>query len=152
MKVLRILIPLLVVFWIAFGSGLFGNVLTDAATRLAYELKAGAKQLNKSDKSEWEVEHLPVSSPEGIDGAYQITLQAVKHDNNGINGSGSLTVENIGGKYYGTSYHLRFVTVTKELKIRKKKGETTYLTLRKTGVADDDKLRGNQEVEVISIR
>ena len=152
MKALRILIPLLVLFWIAFGFGLFGNVLTDAATRLAYDLKAGAKQLNKSDKLEWEVEHLPVSSPEGIDGAYQITLQAVEHRNNGINGSGSMIVENVGGKHYGTSYHLRFVTVTKELKIRKERGEATYLTLRKTGAADDDKLRGNQEVEVISIR
>ena len=152
MKILRIPPGLLVLFWVAFGIGLYGNVLTDAATRLPRDMKAGTKQLNKSDKSEWEVEHLPASSPEGIDGAYQITLQAVDQGNNGNNGSGSLTVENVGAKYYGTPYHLHFVTVPKELKIRKKKGEATYLTLRKTGAANDDKLRGNQEVEIISIR
>lgn len=31
-------------------------------------------------------------------------------------------------------------------------GRTTYLTLRKTGVPNNDSLRGNQEIEVIAIR
>jgi hypothetical protein len=44
------------------------------------------------------------------------------------------------------------MTVPKELSIRKAKGEPTYFLLRKTGIPDDGKLRGNKAVAVISIR
>ena len=54
------------------------NVATDAATRLAYDLEAGAKRLNTSDKNELEVEHRPLSSPNGISGDYTILLQALQ--------------------------------------------------------------------------
>ena len=150
MKLGIFLSVLMVAFLVACASGVFSNLLTDAATRLAYELKAEASKLKKSAQQEWEMEHLPIRSPEGIDGPYEVWLQAVEQGNNL---SGSLSVGNVGGKRYGTSYHLRFVTVPKDLRIRKKKGEATYLTLRKTGVANDDnELRGSREVEVISIR
>lgn len=125
------------------------NTPTDAATRLGYDLEAGAKELAKSHKNELEVEHRPVSSPEGISGDYTIMLQAVQSTSPA---SGSLAVEAVGGKRYGTSYHLNFVTVPKELNIRKARGETTYILLRKTGVPDDGTLRGSKAIEVISIR
>ncbi len=125
------------------------NVATDAATRLAYDLEAGAKKLNESGKNELEIEHRPLGSPEGISGDYTILLQAVK---SGDPASGSLAVGAVGGKRYGTSYHLNSMTVPKELSIQKAKGDPTYFMLRKTGVPDDGNLRGNKAVEVISIR
>ncbi len=125
------------------------NPVTDAATRLAHDLEAGAKELAKSGKNELEVEHRPVSSPEGISGDYTVLLQAVQSSSPA---SGTLAVEAVGGKRYGTSYHLNFVTVPKELNIRKARGGTTYLLLRKTGVHDDGNLRGSKAIEVISIR
>lgn len=57
-----------------------------------------------------------------------------------------------GGNRYATSYHLNFMTVPKELRIRKEAGEPTYLMLRKTGLPNDKELRGNKFIEVISIR
>jgi hypothetical protein len=131
---------------LAFLSGC--NITTDAATRLAYDLEAGADRLIKSGKNELEVEHRPRSSPNGISGDYTILLQAVQRDRL----SGTLAVGSVGGKRYGTSYHLNFMTVPKELSIRKAKGNPTYILLRKTGVPNDAELRGAKAVEVVSIR
>ncbi len=132
---------------LAFQSGCV--LVTDAATRLAYDLEAGAKTLNKSAEKELEVEHRPLSFPEGTSGDYWIWLQAVQSDDPV---SGTLAVGTVGGNRYGTSYHLNFMTVSKELRIRKASGEPTYFLLRKTGLPDDGNLRGNKAVEIISIR
>jgi hypothetical protein len=131
---------------LAFLSGC--NTVTDPATRLAYDLEAGADRLIKSDKNELEVEHRPRGFSDGTSGDYTILLQAVQRNRL----SGTLAVGVPGGKRSGTSYHLNFMTVPKELNIRKSKGETTYILLRKTGVPNDAELRGPKAVEVISIR
>lgn len=123
-------------------------LMTDAATRVACDLEAGAKTLMKSDKKELEVEHRPLSFPEGIRGDYNILLQAVQSDKL----SRTLSVRTDEGERYGTSYHLNFMTVPKELRIHKERREPTYFLLRKTGAPNDDTLRGNREIEIISIR
>jgi len=144
----RYLLPLSLALLTVLSTSSCYYVFTDAATRLAYDLKAGAAKLSGSDLQEWEIEHRPASFPYGVHGDYEIILNAVDQARQR---GGSLGVTGEGVRS-GTSYHLRFVTVPKELRIHKKKGEVTYLTLRKTGVPDDGRLRGNREIEVIAIR
>ncbi|QTN34228.1 hypothetical protein HZ994_18515 [Akkermansiaceae bacterium] len=124
-------------------------LITDAATRLAYDLEAGAKKLEASGQSGLEVKHRPLPFPDGVKGDYFVWLQAVRSDKPN---SGTLAVGAVNGRRFGTSYHLNYMTVRKDLRIRKKAGEPTYLMLSKTGLADEANLRGDKSIEVISIR
>ena len=144
----RYLLPLSLALLTVLSTASCYYAFTDAATRLAYDLKAGAAKLRWSDQQELEVEHRPARFPYGVHGDHEIILNAVDPARPR---SGSLGV--IGeGTRSGTSYHLNFVTVPKELRIHKKRDEVTYLTLRKTDVPDDRRLRGHRAIEVIAIR
>jgi hypothetical protein len=124
-------------------------LMTDAATRLASDLKEGAKLLLQSEKLELEIEHRPLSFPSGISGDYYVFLQAVD-ENNPV--SGTLSIGSIKGNRSGTTSHLYYMTVPKDLRIKKESDEATYLLLRKTGLANQLKLRGEKAVEIISVR
>ena len=56
------------------------EVLVHRLTVFPYDLEAGAKRLSESTKNEMEVEHRPLSFPEGICGDYDVWLQAVRSD------------------------------------------------------------------------
>ena len=104
------------------------SFLTDAATRLAYDLEAGARSLRAESATELVFDHKSKSWPEGCKGDYNVTLQA----------GGSLLVGCVGepnytqlGYSYSTTYHRRFVRVPRELRVAHSPAEATRITLRK---------------------
>jgi hypothetical protein len=103
-------------------------LLTDAATRLAYDLERQAAAIRRSGESTLTFTHNPLNSPEGVTGAYTVTFKA------GPTGTGFLGFSKGQQEvWYHTSYHLRFVVVPKDLKIRKAAGEPFRVVLRKSG-------------------
>jgi hypothetical protein len=107
---------------------------TDAATRLAYEIEREAKALQQSGEATRVFTHRPKSAPEGVDDAYTVKFAL------GYAGKGGLTVSgfNIAQKKqvgYGTSYHLRFVQVPKDLTVSKPAGEPVVVVLTRVGDA-----------------
>jgi hypothetical protein len=102
---------------------------TDAATRIAYDLEAGAKGLRSSAKETSTVDHVPVAAPEGCPGPYTVQLSRESalvvwcQEAIGAPSSGSHT----------TTYHLNFVSVPETLIVHKDAGEHTEIDLRKTG-------------------
>lgn len=127
---------LLVACWAAAGGCGF---MTDAATRLANDVVREAGELRGSDQTERTFEHVPVASPEGCDGAYNVEFQESLHH---PQGGGSLVVgckgsENSGrhGYSYSTTYHLNAVRVPVALSVEKATGEAVRITLRKNGGA-----------------
>lgn len=113
-------------------------LITDAATRLANELKDGAASLRNSNQERLEIVHQPLSYPEGVHGPYEVVFQQSVD----CSQCGSLWVHDLetsnpdftpgGGS---TSYHRNFVVVPKELSIRKAKGQAVVIVLRKAGDA-----------------
>ncbi|QDL53251.1 hypothetical protein [Rhodoferax aquaticus] len=113
-------------------------LITDAATRLAVELKDGAASLRNSNQERLELVHQPLSFPEGVHGPYEVVFQQTVD----CTQCGSLWVHDLditnpdykpgGGS---TSYHRNFVVVPKELSIRKAKGQAVVIVLHKAGGA-----------------
>jgi hypothetical protein len=105
---------------------------TDAATRLAYDLEREAEVLRRSGETTRTFIHKPQSAPEGVTGAYTVIIKAgpVRL------GSGFLTFSK--GPYeqwYRTTYHMRFVEVPRDLKVRKAEGEPLTIVLARIGGA-----------------
>lgn len=104
------------------------SLMTDAATRLAYDISSNADALTKSADTERTFAHEPASAPAGCAGAYQVTIDA----------GGSLGV-GCDTEYpqvsYTTTYHRNAVTVPEKLQVTKKAGESLKVTLKKNGSA-----------------
>jgi hypothetical protein len=67
---MRLLGPVLCVLSLSLMS------CTDAATRVAYDLEAGAKRFRKAPTVAAPVEHSPKASPEGCPGGYTLATSA----------------------------------------------------------------------------
>lgn len=105
-----------------------GDFMTDAATRLAYQIESEAKALRGSKETTRTFAHKPKSSPEGVTGAYVLTFVA------GPLGKGYLAFsKGPQEQWYHTSYHLRFVEVPQDLKIRKAEGQAVQVVLKRSG-------------------
>jgi hypothetical protein len=103
---------------------------TDAATRIAYDLEAGAQSLKSSAETRAAVRHEPSRWPEGCDGGYDLEIgRGAKGDP----GKGSITVRCAGRGLYYTTYHLNFVVVPATLGVRKEAGAPVLLQLEKRG-------------------
>jgi hypothetical protein len=103
---------------------------TDAATRIAYAIEAGAKDLKSSSQSSATVRHEPSSWPDGCAGGY--TLE-IGRGASGDPGKGSITVKCAGRGIFYTTYHLNFVVVPATVGTRKEAGEPVLLRLEKRG-------------------
>lgn len=114
-----------------FAGGAFALAgCTDAATRIAYDLEAGAKSLRASPETRATVRHEPSRLPEGCDGAYALEIgRGAKGDP----GKGSIVVRCDGHGLYYTTYHLNFVVVPATVGARKQPGEPVLLQLEKRG-------------------
>jgi hypothetical protein len=103
--------------------------VSDAATRLAYQIRDEAISLRRSGAATRTFEHHPRSWPEGIGGDYRIEI--VEHRTAPQPGHRSIGVaRNLTERtWYATSYHLNFVEVPKDLSVSHRKGEPTLVTL-----------------------
>ena len=105
---------------------------TDAATRVAYDLEAGAKRFRKAPTVAATVEHSPKATPEGCPGGYTLQLSE----------ESALLVwcqDSIAGpavSSHTTTYHLKYVDVPRTLIIHKGRGQHVWLDLAK----DDDRI------------
>lgn len=103
---------------------------TDAATRIAYDIEAGAKSLKSSAQSGATVRHEPASWPDGCGGGYALEIG---RGASGDPGKGSITVKCDGRGIFYTTYHLNFVVVPATVSVRKAAGEPVLLQLEKRG-------------------
>ena len=103
--------------------------ISDAATRLAYELRNEAAKLRVSGQTTRTFEHRPKSWPDGISGAYRIEIiegpTSPRPGHRSIGVARNLTDRT----WYATSYHLNFVEVPKDLVVSHQKAEPTIVTL-----------------------
>ena len=101
---------------------------TDAATRIAYDIEAGAKALKSSTDSGTTVRHEPASWPDGCGDGYALEIG---RGASGDPGKGSITVKCAGRGIFYTTYHLNFVVVPATVSVRKATGEPVLLKLEK---------------------
>lgn len=103
--------------------------ISDAATRLAYQIRDEAMVLKRSGAATRTFEHRPKIWPEGINGDYRIeiieTVTSPRPGHRSIGVARNLTEKT----WYATSYHLNFVEVPKDLVASHRKGEPTLVTL-----------------------
>jgi hypothetical protein len=92
------------------------DFMTDAATRIAYDLEREAAALRRSGETTRTFTHKPKASPEGITGPYTVRLGR------------ALSISK-----YHTSYHSNFVEVPKALVVRKGEGEVFQIVLTRVG-------------------
>jgi hypothetical protein len=99
---------------------------TDAATRIANDIEAGAAKLRSSGATRLTVKHAPERSPEGCVKGYYLQLSE----------RSIMVVWCAEGGSYGTTYHLSSVEVPQTHRITKQAGEPTLIELEK----NDDRI------------
>lgn len=123
---------LIVVVLVAFAlnrSGC-GMIMTDAATRLAFQIEDEVDAMKKSGATQRTFEHLPRRWPEGIQGDYRIELTA----SSGGHRSGLAVAESYDGPlHYSTTAHSNWVDVPESLVAAHRKGEPTQVTIELRG-------------------
>jgi hypothetical protein len=101
------------------------SACTDAATRVAYDLERGARELRGSAAASLVVDHAPEPTPEGCAGGY--TLQ--------ISEASALlvwcgdSIEGPATSSHITTYHLNYITVPQTFRIHKGAGEHALIEL-----------------------
>jgi hypothetical protein len=107
----------------------FKTLISDAATRLAYQIRDEAAGLRRSGAATRTFEHRPTAWPDGVSGDYRIeiteTATSPRPGHRSIGVARNLT----GQTWYATSYHLNFVVVPKDLVVSHRTGEPTIVTL-----------------------
>ena len=114
-------------FCVLFVS--FISACTDAATRVAYDIEGGSKELGPANGSRATIRHQPKPTPEGCAGSYGLSI-----DKGTFSGpdKGWIEVVCAGGKSgYNTTYHLNFVDVPARFEIQKNAGETSIIELER---------------------
>jgi hypothetical protein len=120
MSVLRLALPLLSIL-------LLTGCLTDAATRLAYDIKAGAARVGSANGAGYVIEHRTPSRRGQCAGRYTVQLDQV--------GALIIWCRDEGGEEvvssHSTSYHRRFVDTPRTWILEKGAGETLLIRLER---------------------
>jgi hypothetical protein len=103
--------------------------ISDAATRLAYQIRDEAASLRRSGRTARTFEHLPREWPEGVTGDYRIEIIETRTSPRPGHRSIGVALNWSKPAWYATSYHLNFVEVQKDLVVFHRKGEPTVVTL-----------------------
>jgi hypothetical protein len=122
------------------------QLLTDGATRLAYDVESASRTLRRSEAKALSLTHRPISWPGGVTGPYQVV---VEESPDSLASGSSILVGDLNSRNYGlwgynwsTSYHRNFVRVPHTLRIRKPAGAPLGVRLHKNG----------PRIEVISLQ
>lgn len=100
------------------------DFMTDAATRVAFEIETEAEALAQSTEKTRTFLHHPKRRPAGCADVYTMTLH----------GNGTLSVHCLERtNAYSTTYHRRFVHAPRALSVSHAGGEATRITLQKSG-------------------
>jgi hypothetical protein len=102
---------------------------TDAATRVAYDIEAGAKRFRKAPTVVATVEHSPKARPEGCPGGY--TLQLSEESALLVWCQDSIAGPSVSS--HTTTYHLNYVDIPRTLIVHKGRGQHVWLDLAKDG-------------------
>ena len=102
--------------------------ISDAATRLAYQIRDEAAALRRTGQGTRTFEHLPKAWPEGITGDYRIEITETKTSPRPGHRSIGVALDWKKPTWYATSYHLNFVEVPEDLVVAHRKGEPTFVT------------------------
>lgn len=108
---------------------LLAGCFTDAATRIAYDIEAGAQRIAQADGSRLTVAHRTPSKHGECEGHYTIQLDQVGaiiiwcKDKEGTQVVSS----------HSTSYHRRFVDTLRTFILEKRAGETLFIELERRG-------------------
>lgn len=107
---------------------LFENLVSDSATRFAYQLRDEAAALRRSGERTRTFVHWPKAWPDGLTGDYRIEFVGSAEQTDGRRGL--MTAKSYDGPLWsGTTYHLNYVRVPRPLKVSHRKGEPTVVTL-----------------------
>ena len=132
----RLLALVLVLPCLAAG-GLYAleYLTSDAATRLAFEIRNQSFLLKMSGQTARTFTHSPASWPNGVSNDYRIEIKEgwkpAYPGQRFIGVARNLTEPT----WYATTYHMNFVKVPLDLKVSHRKGEATVVTLEKSGDA-----------------
>ena len=111
------------------GRNSFEAVFSDAATRLAFQIRDEAVALKRSGQTVRTFEHRPWGWPLGVTADYRVELtegwKPPRPGHRSIGVARNLTEPT----FYATSYHLNYVDVPNDLKASHRKGEATLVTL-----------------------
>jgi hypothetical protein len=102
---------------------------SDGATRIAYDIESGAAAFRDSAATSYSIKHVPEAYPGGCGGPYAVQFSAEAILVIWCKDAGASRV--IGS--HGTTYHLRFVDVPRQLNLDKPAGEPLYIDLEKRG-------------------
>lgn len=106
---------------------LLTGCLTDAATRIAYDIEAGAQRVGYVDGSKFTLTHRTPSKRGECEGSYTVQLDKV--------GAIIIWCKDVQGAQvvssHSTSYHRRFVDTLHTTLLEKKAGETLFIELER---------------------
>lgn len=107
-----------------------GMIMTDAATRLAFQIEDEVDALRESGATQRTFEHRPARWPEGIQGDYRVELKA---SSAGGGRALSVTESHAGAVHYHTTAHLNWAEVPETLVAEHREGEPTLVTIEMRG-------------------
>lgn len=112
------------------GCSVLERIVSDSATRLAYEVRDEAQELRRSGETKRTFVHQPKEWPDGLAGDYRIEIRSTPTPLNPPEKRSIMTANSLDGHTRsGTSYHLNYVVVPQDLVVRHRKGEPTLVTL-----------------------
>jgi hypothetical protein len=117
---------LLVLAVLAFTAGC--DLFTDAATRLAYDLEAGASRLNRQAGAKTSIRHGTPSKSGECTGPYRVQFDKVGALIVWCYGAGGETVSS-----HSTTYHARLVDTPQTWLLDKPAGAPLTITLERRG-------------------
>jgi len=100
---------------------------TDGATRIAYDIEAGAAAFRHINAAHYSIKHVPEASPDGCAGPYRVQ---VSERSILVIWCMDATASRVLASH-GTTYHLNFVDVPRTFKLDKGAGEPLLIELEK---------------------